>query len=149
VAQAGSLILSLVCDQRHTVGNWNELNERSLQAMIQFVLSKIEAIMQTARDNYGVDPVIFLVIYLGSAPVFYYSLFRMIRAAAKRLGKQVMLWSAVFLCTNVAPFLYVLLFGRNLPWWVYGIIALLIGQGIFSLVTKLRGRPVAGTRGEG
>jgi hypothetical protein len=33
----------------------------------------------------------------------------------------------------------VLFFGRNLPWWVYGIIALLIGQGVFSLATKLRG----------
>ena len=111
--------------------------------MAQFVLSKIEALMQTARDNYSVDPVVFLVIYLGSAPVFYYSLFRMIRALAKRLGKEVMLWSAVFLCANVAPFLYVLLFGRNLPWWVYGIIALLIGQGVFSLVRKLRGKPAA------
>ena len=109
--------------------------------MVQFVLSKIETIMQTARDNYGVDPVIFLVIYLGSAPVFYYSLFRMIRAFAKRLGKEVMLWSAIFLCSNVASFLYVLLFGRNLPWWVYGVIALLIGQGVFSLVWKLRGKP--------
>jgi hypothetical protein len=117
--------------------------------MIQFVLSKIEPIMQTARDTYGVDPIIFLVIYLGSAPVFYYSLFRMIRAAAQRLGKQVMLWGTVFLCANVAPFVYVLLFGHNLPWWVYGIIAVLIGQGVYSLVTKLRSKPAAGTKGEG
>ena len=109
--------------------------------MIQFILSKIEPIMQTARDTYGVDPIIFLVIYLGSAPVFYYSLFRMIRALAKRRGKEIMLWSAVFMCATVAPFLYVLFFGRNLPWWVYGIIALLIGQGVFSLVTKLREKP--------
>jgi hypothetical protein len=118
VAQAGSLILSLVCDQRHTVGDWNELNDRRLQEMVQLVISKIEALMQTARDNYSVDPVVFLVIYLVSVPVFYYSLFRMIRALAKRLGKEIMLWSAVFLSTNVAPFLYVLFFGRNLPWWV-------------------------------
>jgi ABC-type Co2+ transport system permease subunit len=109
--------------------------------MIQFVIVKIEALMQAARDNYGVNPVVFLVIYLVSAPFFYYSLFRLIRALAKRLGRQVMLWSAVFLCANVAPFLYVLLFGRNLPWWVYGIIALLIGQGVFSLVWKLRRKP--------
>ncbi len=115
--------------------------------MIQFVLSKIEPIMQTARDTYGVDPIIFLVIYLGSAPVFYYSLFCMIRALAKGIGKEIMLWSAIFLCSNVAPFLYVLLFGRNLPWWVYGIIALLIGQGVFSLVRKLRGKPAAGAKG--
>ena len=109
--------------------------------MAQLVLAKIAALMQTARDNYSVNPVVFLVIYLGSAPVFYYSLFRMIRALAKRLGNQIMLWSAIFLCANVAPFVYVLLFGRNLPWWVYGIIALLIGQGVFSLVRKLLAKP--------
>ena len=114
--------------------------------MVQLVIAKIEALMQTARDNYGVDPVIFLVIYLGAAPVFYYSLFRMIRATAKKLGKEVMLWSAVFMCANVAPFFYVLFFGRNLPWWVYGVIALLIGQGVFSLVKKLRGKPAANAK---
>jgi hypothetical protein len=111
--------------------------------MVPFVLSKIEALMQTARDHYSVDPVVFLVIYLGSAPFFYYSLFRMTRALAKKLAKEIMLWSAIFLCTNVVPFVYVLLFGRNLPWWVYGIIALLIGQGVFSLVMKLRASPAA------
>lgn len=111
--------------------------------MVQFVIAKIEALMQTAREDYSVDPVVFLVIYLVSAPVFYYSLFRMIRALAKQLGKQVMLWSAIFLCANVAPFLYVLFFGRNLPWWVYGLLALLIGQGVFSLVRKLQEKPAA------
>jgi hypothetical protein len=97
--------------------------------------------MQVARDHYGVNPIIFLVIYLGCTPVFYYSLFRTLRALAKKLGNQVMLWSGIFLCTTVAPFLYVLIFGRNIPWWVYVIIALLIGQGVLSLVMKLRKKP--------
>ena len=111
--------------------------------MVQIVLSEIEKLMQTARDDYGVNPVIFLVIYLVSAPVFYYSLFRMVRALAQKVGREIMLWSAIFLGANIAPFLYVLVFGRNLPWWVYGIIALLIGQGIFFLVRKLREKPAA------
>jgi membrane protein YdbS with pleckstrin-like domain len=51
---------------------------------------------------------------------------------------EVMLWSAVFLASNVAPFLYVIFFGRNIPWWVYGIIAVLIGYAVFSLLRKLR-----------
>ncbi len=106
--------------------------------MAQFVISKIQALMQVARDTYSVDPVVFLVIYLGSAPFFYYSLFRMGRALARKLGSEIMLWSAIFLCATAAPFVYVLLFGRNLPWWVYGILALLIGQGVFSLVRRLR-----------
>ena len=107
--------------------------------MLEYVISKIEELMQAARDNYGVNPVVFLVIYLVCVPIFYYSLFRTFRAIAKKIGKEVMLWSAIFLCSNVAHFLYVLLCGRNIPWWVYGIIALLIGQGVLSLVMKLRG----------
>lgn len=107
---------------------------------MQYILSKIEALMQTARDEYAVDPIVFLVIYLIAVPFFYYSLIRLMRALAKRLTDEIAVWSAVFMGAVAAPFIYVLLFGRNLPWWVYGVIFLLIGQGVFSLVRKLRGK---------
>jgi hypothetical protein len=102
------------------------------------ILSTIQGLMQTAREVYGVNPVIFLAIYLGCAPVFYYSLYRTLRALAGKQGRQVMLWSAIFLCSNIAPFVYVLLFGRNIPWWVYAVIAVLVGQGMLSLVIRFR-----------
>jgi hypothetical protein len=102
------------------------------------LISATEGILQTARDNYGVDPVIFLVIYLAAGPVFYYSLFRTLQAITKKQGRELMLWSAIFLCASAAPFVYVLFFGHNIPWWVYTIIGLLICQGGFSLTMKLR-----------
>jgi hypothetical protein len=107
------------------------------------VLGWIRETMQAARTNYGVEPVAFLVIYLVSVPFFYYSIFRMVRALARKLHREVMIWSAVFLGSTAAPFLYVLFFGRNLPWWVYGVIALLIGQGVYSLVRRLTKKPPA------
>ncbi len=106
--------------------------------MIEFVVSKVDRIIKHAIDQYGVNPAIFLVIYLISVPFFYYSLFRIVQAFAGKRGKEALLWGAVFLCATIAPFIYVLFFGRNLPRWVYGIIALLIGSGIFSLIRKLR-----------
>jgi ABC-type Co2+ transport system permease subunit len=106
--------------------------------VLEFIIAKFNEISKQAVEHYGVNPAIFLVIYLISVPFFYYSLFRMVRAVAKKRGKEVLLWSTVFLGATIAPFIYVLLFGRNLPWWVYGIIALLIGYGIFSLIRKLR-----------
>ncbi len=121
----------------YTIRTTSQTKRRSRE-MVQLILSKIEALMQSARENYNVDPAIFLAIYLASGPVFYYSLYRMVRALAKRLGSQVLLWSMVFLASNVAPFVYVLFFGRNLPWWVYGVIALLIGLSLYSLIRKLR-----------
>jgi len=112
--------------------------------MFEYVISKFNEITNRARENYGVNPTIFLIIYLITVPIFYYSLFRTLRAITKKLGNEIMLWSAIFLCANIAPFLYVLIFGRNIPWWVYGIIAILIGQGVFSFILKIRKKTETG-----
>ena len=100
----------------------------------------IESLMQVSRDTYHVDPVVFAAIYLASVPVFYYSLVRVVRALAKGLKDEAVRWSTIFLCAVVAPFLYVLVVGQNLPWWVYAIIAVLVGRGAYSVVARLRGK---------
>jgi hypothetical protein len=107
------------------------------------VLGGIRGLMQAARTTYGVEPVVFLVLYIASGPFFYYSLFRMVRALARKLRNEMMIWSTIFLSSTVAPFLYVLFFGRNLPWWVYGMIALLLGQGVYSIVRRLMKKQTA------
>lgn len=105
--------------------------------MLKPILAWIEETMRTARETYGVDPVIFLVIYLACAPIWYFSLFRTVRAGALRRTSELLPWSMVFLAATVAPFVYVMLFGRNLPWWVYGVIAALVAQGVLGLVRRL------------
>jgi hypothetical protein len=66
----------------------------------------------------------------------------MVRALARRRQQEILVWSMVFLGSTAAPFLYVLAFGRNMPWWVYVVIALLIGQGVYSLVRRLTKKQV-------
>jgi hypothetical protein len=106
--------------------------------MFAYLLSQLQSLMQTARDTYGVDPIVFLVIYLVCAPFWYLSLFRSLRALTMRRMSEVMLWSTIFLITSVAPFVYVMLFGRNLPVWVYAIILALVFEGVWTLVRRLR-----------
>lgn len=106
--------------------------------MLEPVLAWIQELMRVARQVYGVDPVIFLALYLGCGPVWYFSLFRTLRALAARRMQQVMIWSSVFMIATVLPFLYVLLFGHNIPWWVYVLILLLVVQGLYGLVRKAR-----------
>ena len=106
--------------------------------MVQSVLAWLQEIMRTARETYGVNPIIFLVIYLGCAPIWYLSLFRTIRAGLQKRTKEVLPWSMVFLVTSVAPFVYVMIFGRNLPWWVYGVIAALVVESLWTLYRRLR-----------
>jgi hypothetical protein len=112
------------------------------------VMGEIHRLMDSARANYGVDPVVFIVIYLVSVPFFYYSIFRMVRGLARKAQGEIITWSMVFLAATAAPFLYVLFFGHGLPWWVYGIIALLIGQGVWSLVRRLTGKGGKQTKGD-
>jgi len=109
--------------------------------MFEYIISQINKLSQIACETYGVNPIIFISIYIICVPIFYYSLIRTFRAIAKKLGKEIMIWSIIFLCANVAPFLYVMMFGRNIPWWVYIIIILLIGQGILSFIIRIRKKP--------
>ena len=106
--------------------------------MLDPILAQLQELMRTAREVYGVDPVVFLVIYLGCAPFWYLSLFRTLRLLATRQMGRALPWVTLLLVTTVAPFVYVMLFGRNLPWWVYGVIAALVLESLWMLVRRLR-----------
>ena len=94
--------------------------------------------MQAVQARHGVNPVVFLALMTACAPFFYYSIYRMARAAAKKNGPQLNVWSSVFLASSALPYLYVLMLGRNMPWYINLILAALLGQGVWSLVKKLR-----------
>jgi hypothetical protein len=109
--------------------------------MWNFVVSKVQEWVTAAREIYSVDPVIFVVLIVAMAPFFYYSIFRLVRALARKNSGEIPLWSAVFLAATAIPYLYVLIFGRNFPWWLYIVLGLLLAQGVYSLVKKLRVKP--------
>ncbi|OPY44176.1 MAG: hypothetical protein A4E42_01081 [Methanoregulaceae archaeon PtaU1.Bin222] len=102
------------------------------------ILAWIHEQMASARQQYGVNPAVFLGLMVACAPFFYYSIYRLVRAVAKKEKGQVALWSSVFLAATSVPYLYVLLFGRNLPWYIYGVFLTLIGQGIYQLIKKIK-----------
>ena len=55
----------------------------------------------------------------------------------------------LFLAATVAPFVYVMLVGRNLPWWVYAVIAVLVVQSVWALYRRLRPRSSVSQAGTG
>ncbi len=95
--------------------------------------------LQATRTRYGVDPVLFLVLMTACAPFFYFSIYRLMRAIAGKQRAQINRWSMVFLLSSILPYLYVLLFGRNMPWWVYVIVAALMAQGAYSFAVRRKG----------
>jgi hypothetical protein len=119
-----------------------------MEWLFHTILAWVGRQMEAARESYGVNPVVFLALLLGTSPLFYYSIYRMVRALAGKHLNEVTLWSMIFLFSAAAPYLYVLVAGRNFPWWVYIIIGLLLAQAVWSLVRRLRKKP-RGSNGRG
>ena len=111
-----------------------------MRHLVQVIVAKAWELIQASKTNYGVDPIIFVIISTIASPAFYYGLYRLVRAVVKRLPREIMLWGPIFGCAFIAPYVYVLFFGRNLPWWVYVVMALLVGQGVYSVVSRIRSK---------
>jgi peptidoglycan/LPS O-acetylase OafA/YrhL len=86
--------------------------------------------------EYGVDPVIYAIIYVGAAPFFFGSLAWLVRTLRRRDPLTLPLLSTAFFFS--APTLYVFVAGRNLPWWVYGLLLALAVVGVVTTVRKVR-----------
>ena len=115
-----------------------------MNAAIHSLIARIQPWMDSVSAQYGVNPIVFLILMVLCAPFFYFSIYRLIRAGVKKDRGALTLWSTVFLVSTVLPYLYVLFFGRNLPWYVYLILAVLIGHSGWTLYRKLKGKKAKG-----
>ncbi|HSJ00602.1 MAG TPA: hypothetical protein VLA59_09485 [Patescibacteria group bacterium] len=84
-------------------------------------------------EDYGVDPLIYAILYVGAAPFFFGSLAWLIRSIRRRESLLVPAITAAFFFS--LPTLYVFVAGRNLPSWVY---AVLIGLAIVGAIGVMR-----------
>lgn len=88
--------------------------------------------------EYGVNPFIFGAIYVGAVPFFSASIGWLIRNYRKR--KSIVLPSLSAMFFFISAYIYLMFAGKNVPWWVYGVIVLLILVGGYSTVNKVRRR---------
>jgi hypothetical protein len=86
--------------------------------------------------TYSVNPVLFGILYFGAMPIFVAVAAWLARRARAR--KPILLQAALLLFLAIQPYLYVAVFGENLPGWVYGAIVALIGLAIWSTISTIR-----------
>ncbi len=86
--------------------------------------------------EYGVNPLLFGAIYVGAIPFFTASVAWIVRNA--RRGRSVVVPA---LCAGfffVSAYLYLIVAGQNVPWWVYGVVGLLVVGGAWSTARSVR-----------
>ena len=86
--------------------------------------------------EYGVNPLIFGAIYVGAIPFFSLSIGWLIRNYRK--GKSVIPPALAAMFFFVSAYIYLIFAGKNVPWWVYGAVVLLIVVGVYSTIKKVR-----------
>jgi ABC-type Co2+ transport system permease subunit len=86
--------------------------------------------------EYGVNPFIFGAIYIGAIPFFSLSIGRLIQNYRK--GRSIVLPALSAMLFFVSAYIYLMFAGKNVPWWVYGVVVLLIVIGAYSTIKKVR-----------
>jgi pyruvate/2-oxoglutarate dehydrogenase complex dihydrolipoamide dehydrogenase (E3) component len=87
-------------------------------------------------EQYGVDPIIFGSIYVGAIPFFTLSLGWLVKNYRK--GKSIVLPALSTTFFFISAYLYLIIVGENVPWWVYGVVILLVVGGAYSTFQKIR-----------
>lgn len=96
--------------------------------------------------EYGVNPLVFGAIYVGAIPFFTASVAWLVRNA--RRGRSVVGPALAAGFFFVSAYLYLIVAGRNVPLWVYGVVLALVAGGAWSTVRSVRNK-VAAARAEG
>ena len=87
-------------------------------------------------ENYGVNPFIFGAIYIGAIPFFTISVGFIIRnyKQNKPITLPVLAASACF----VSAYVYLMIAGENVPWWVYAVVIAMLVYGGWSTYNKVQ-----------
>lgn len=87
-------------------------------------------------DQYGVNPIIFGAIYVGAIPFFTISVAWIVRnyKQNKPITLPVLSASGCF----VSAYVYLMIAGENVPWWVYAVVIGMLVYGGWSTYKKVQ-----------
>lgn len=87
-------------------------------------------------EKYGVNPIIFGSIYVGAIPFFTISIGWLISNYKK--DKSIVLPAFCATACFISAYVYLIIVGKNVPWWVYGVVVLMVLYGAWSTYKSVR-----------
>lgn len=92
------------------------------------------------KMKYNVNPYIFAAIYCISVIPFWFSIYKIVINIKNRQTAAAIKWGIILGILILAPFIYVAIFGRNLPFWFWLVVAFIIIFSVISLIRNIRQR---------
>lgn len=89
-------------------------------------------------ETYGVNPLIFGAIYVGAIPFFTLSIGWLVSNYRKGTSIVLPVLSASFFF--VSAYLYLMIAGKNVPFWVYGVVIAMLLYGAWSTYKNVKSK---------
>lgn len=102
------------------------------------LLDNIYVWFMSLGETYGVNPLLFGAIYVGAIPFFTLSIGWLVRNYRKGISIVLPVLSATFFF--VSAYLYLMIAGKNVPFWVYGIVVAMLLYGAWSTYRKVKSK---------
>lgn len=104
---------------------------------MQSIWNEIKSYYITLGKNYHVNPIIFLGIHVIATPLFILCVAWLIKSYRQK--RSVILPVTVSIFIFNAANIYLIFFGKNIPWWIYtfvGITTLISGYFSYKKIRK-------------
>lgn len=102
------------------------------------ILNYLKSWLVKIHQDYGVNPIIFAIIYFGCAPFFWFSIYKIIAGLKNKNIAQVRIFAVILGITIIAPFVYVAIFGHNLPYWFWLFAAIIIVYAGYNAFRRIK-----------
>jgi glycerol-3-phosphate acyltransferase PlsY len=86
--------------------------------------------------QYNVNPLVFGSIYVGTIPIFWWFVARIVKNY--RRGKTIVPAALGATFCSLSSYIYLIIVGRNVPIWIYIAVVLLIVFAAYSTVKNIR-----------
>ncbi len=100
------------------------------------MLASLTTWFNSLGESYGVDPLVFGAIYIGAIPFFLLSIAWLVRR--RRAGGSTVLPTLAAGFFFVSAYLYLAIVGRDIPTWVWLLVAALMVYGAWSAARGVR-----------
>jgi hypothetical protein len=123
--------------------NWESLGITDYMAE---TLELIRVWIIEISERHGVDPVIFGIIYIGATPLFAAAVSWLI--TAYRNQRPIVIPALSCMLTYSSSYLYLIIEGENIPWWVYAMLLGFMGYGMFLSYRRIKRKLEVTDRGD-
>lgn len=99
-------------------------------------MEEISGLLAELRNHFCIDARIFFILYIVKVLFFWILVFFALKSYKKREKNLTMLWAGSAMVVGFSPYTYIILAGRNVPFWCYCILGIFVLLSLYAVMKE-------------